>query len=1164
MRSTSRCLLSSLVRRQFTIALLVIVALGVVGSPVAASLPVRITASDVTSGDNFGAAIAIDGDTAIVGSPLDDDAGESSGAAYIYRWNGAGWTEEAKLVASDGAAGDQFGNFVAISGNTVIIDASGNDDAGSNSGSAYVFVRNGSTWTQQAKLVASDGAAGDLFGDSVAISGNTAIVGSPLDDDSGSNSGSAYVFVRNGSTWTQQAKLVASDGAAGDLFGNFVAISGNTVIIGASGNDDAGSNSGSAYVFVRNGSTWTQQAKLLASDGAAGDLFGDSVAISGNTAIVGSPLDDDSGSASGSAYVFVRNGSMWSQQAKLRASDGAEGDFFGVPVAINGDTAVVGSRLDDDSGTNSGSAYVFVRAGSTWTQQAKLLASDGAANDEFGFAVAIDGDTAIVGASGGDFAEVFQRIGPVWIGPDQKILAGDGAADDAFGFDVAIDGNLAIVGSAFDDDSGTFSGSAYIFVRTGSTWTQQAKLAASDDSAGDQFGFAVAISGGRAIVGAPGNDDAGSNSGSAYIFFTNGSIWIQQAKLVASDDAADDQFGFDVAISGDTAIVGANRDDDAGSDSGSAYVFVRNGSAWSQQAKLLASDGAPGDQFGGAVAIDGETAIVGAIGDDVAGTDSGSAYVFVRNGSAWSQQAKLVASDDAAGDQFGAAVGLDAETAIIGAFGDDVGGTNSGSAYVFVRNGATWIQQAKLITSDGATNDFFGLSVDVSGNTAIIGADADDDAGTNSGSAYLFVRNGSSWTERAKLAAIDGAAGDRFARSVAVSGETAIVGVEGDDDLGSGSGSAWLFHVGDERFSPLVYNATLEALYASLASAINAASPSHVLIATGSAFWDTTPTDYIAKPLSITGTGCIRQPYLNSITLANGASLNAASGKEMTLFGTLVVPSGAGSTLSASSIDLGSGGAMTILSKATLSAQASLLALHGEVALSPGATLDATGPIESEGGLSMLEGMLFAPSLRVGRAARLSANGSLITVGADFDVAINDNTRYDMSLAELRIGASSASTIERMSVDIGANAAGFDRTIAGHFPIGTLRINGSSATLVDVHDNDGQGQSACEALYVRHLIIEPGATLITNGCPVYYETLTLSGSVDNPANLIRINNCPGDTNGDGVVNFADLNAVLASFGQSGSTIPGDVNADGRVDFADLNLVLSNFGLPCPD
>jgi hypothetical protein len=1108
MRSTSRCLLSSLVRRQFTIALLVIVALGVVGSPVAASLPVRITASDIAPDDRFGYAVAIDGDTAIVGSPLDDDAGDNSGAAYVYRWNGAGWTEEAKLLASDGAAGDEFGFSVAISRETVIIGAHRNDDAGADSGSAYVFVRTGSTWTQQAKLLASNGATNDLFGFAVGISGDTAIVGVAFDDDSGTNSGSARIFIRADSAWTEQAELLASDGAAGDLFGIAVAISDDTAIVGSRFDSDAGSASGSAYVFVRSGGTWTEQAKLLASDAAAGDLFGIAVAICDDTAIVGAVNDDDSGSDSGSAYVFVRNGSTWTEQAKLLASDGAMSDQFGVAVAISGDSAIVGAHRDDDAVSDSGSAYVFVRSGGTWTEQAKLLASDAAADDDFGFAVALSGDIAIVGSTDGEFAEVFQRLGPVWIGPDQKILAADGAADDAFGYDVAIDGDIAIVGSAFDDDSGTFSGSAYIFVRTGSTWTQQAKLAASDDSAGDQFGFAVAISGGRAIVGAPGNDDAGENSGSAYIFFTNGSIWIQQAKLVASDDALDDQFGFDVAISGDTAIVGANRDDDAGSDSGSAYVFVRNGSAWSQQAKL-------------------------------------------------------VASDDATGDQFGAAVGLDGETAIIGAFGDDVGGTNSGSAYVFVRNGATWIQQAKLVASDGATNDFFGLSVDVSGNTAIIGADADDDAGTNSGSAYLFVRNGSSWTERAKLAAIDGAAGDRFARSVAVSGETAIVGVEGDDDLGSGSGSAWLFHVGDERFSPLVYNATLEALYASLASAINAASPSHVLIATGSAFWDTTPTDYIAKPLSITGTGCIRQPYLNSITLANGASLNAASGKEMTLFGTLVVPSGAGSTLSASSIDLGSGGAMTILSKATLSAQASLLALHGEVALSPGATLDATGPIESEGGLSMLEGMLFAPSLRVGRAARLSANGSLITVGADFDVAINDNTRYDMSLAELRIGASSASTIERMSVDIGANAAGFDRTIAGHFPIGTLRITGSSATLVDVHDNDGQGQGACEALYVRHLIIEPGATLNTNGCPVYYETLTLSGSVDNPANLMRINNCPGDSNGDGLVNFSDLNAVLASFGQSGTGLPGDVNGDKQVDFADLNLVLSNFGFPCP-
>jgi uncharacterized repeat protein (TIGR01451 family) len=220
-----------------------------------------------------------------------------------------------------------------------------------------------------------------------------------LDDDAGDLSGSAYVFVRSGSNWAEQAKLTASDAAAGDNFGISVAISGDTAVVGAFGdNTDAGDLSGSAYVFVRPGSNWAEQAKLTASDAAASDSFGYSVAIDGDTAVVGAPNDSDAGYKSGSAYAFARSGSSWTEQAKLTAPDAAEFDEFGTSVAVSDDTAVVGAFGDSDAGNSSGSAYVFVRSGSSWTEQAKLTASDAAANDQFGFSVAISGDTAVAGA----------------------------------------------------------------------------------------------------------------------------------------------------------------------------------------------------------------------------------------------------------------------------------------------------------------------------------------------------------------------------------------------------------------------------------------------------------------------------------------------------------------------------------------------------------------------------------------------------------------------------------------------------------------------------------------------------------------------------------------------------------------------------------------------
>jgi len=380
--------------------------------------------------------------------------------------------------------------------------------------------------------------------------------------------------------WFEQDKLLASDGANFDLFGCSVSISGDYAIVGAYEDQVNGEWSGSAYVFTRSGTAWwTEQAKLLASDGVAGDWFGCSVSIDGDYAIVGAFGDDGNGVASGSAYVFTRSGTAWTQQVELLASDGATYDYFGHSVSIDGEYAIIGAFYDDDNGDTSGSAYIFKRDGTAWTEQAKLLASDGAADDRFGRSVSISGDYAIIGAH-------------------------------------------------YDDDNGEHSGSAYVFNRSGSAWTEQAKLLASDGAASDYFGHSVSIDGEYAIVGAFGDDDNGEHSGSAYIFKRDGTAWTEQAKLLASDGAADDLFGHSVSISGDYAIIGAYYDDDNGDWSGSAYIFKRDGTAWTEQAKLLASDGAEMEMFGCSVSIDGEYAIIGAYYDDDNGAISGSAYLF--------------------------------------------------------------------------------------------------------------------------------------------------------------------------------------------------------------------------------------------------------------------------------------------------------------------------------------------------------------------------------------------------------------------------------------------------------------------------------------------------------------------------------------------------------
>jgi len=272
------------------------------------------------------------------------------------------WNEMQKLLDSEGTLNDFFGFSVSLDGNTALIGAMQDDDNGVYSGSAFVFIRTGTIWTLQQKLLASDGATNDYFGYSVSLSGDTALISAAYDDDNGAESGSAYVFSRNGTTWMQQAKLLASDGVADEVFGISVSLNRDTALIGSLGNDNG---TGSVYVFTHNGTTWTPQAKLLASDGAVEDNFGESVSLNGDVALIGAVQDDDNGANSGSAYVFTRNGTNWTQQQKLLALDGAANDWFGGSVSLDGDTALIGAIGDDDNGANSGSAYIFTKESGT-------------------------------------------------------------------------------------------------------------------------------------------------------------------------------------------------------------------------------------------------------------------------------------------------------------------------------------------------------------------------------------------------------------------------------------------------------------------------------------------------------------------------------------------------------------------------------------------------------------------------------------------------------------------------------------------------------------------------------------------------------------------------------------------------------------------------------
>jgi len=371
---------------------------------VAASTPTpietRLLANDIDRGDQFGSAVAIQGNVAVVGAPGDAPLGVETGSAYVFEKTNSGWQLQQKLNVDESPAFRLFGAAVAIDGDRIVVGAWGDQNAGNFAGAAYVFVRSGSTWVQEQKLTGSENSVADAFGLSVAIDGDTIVCGAYGNSDFGqSEVGSAYVFRRTQNGWVEQQELTASDAAPLMRFALSVGVSGGTIVVGGDGNSELGFYSGAIYVFTYDGSHWTEQQKLHAQDATASASFGYHVAISGDTIVAGAPQDTVGTHTLGAAYVFGRHANGWSQDRKLVARDSDAFDGFGLRVAVNQDTIVVGHLFDHEAALGGGSAYVYKLNGqSGWSLYQKLFAFDAARDDMFGCAVAASGNTVLVAA----------------------------------------------------------------------------------------------------------------------------------------------------------------------------------------------------------------------------------------------------------------------------------------------------------------------------------------------------------------------------------------------------------------------------------------------------------------------------------------------------------------------------------------------------------------------------------------------------------------------------------------------------------------------------------------------------------------------------------------------------------------------------------------------
>lgn len=719
----------------------------------------------------FGFSVALDGPVLAVGSPFAGSSVSGAGAVDVFRATETGWSHVTPVAAPGESVDDGFGFAVALDGGRLVASAFGRD-----AGVAFAL-----RVDERQKLTEAPGAPDDSFGASVAVLGDTAIVGIPGDDRRASNLGAAVVFVRSGSAWVEQARLTASDARPDDAFGTSVALGADRAFVGAAGHDGASTNAGAVYVFERTGSTWTEVRRLVASGAGLNHAFGSSVAASGDSLLVGAP-------GARRAHVILAAGGLWTTQEVLVPSDDASALRFGESVAISGDTLIVGAP---DAGASSGAAYVFGRAAGDWTEAARLVSGDAVAPRRFGCAVAVEGPTAIVGAR--DDAEkgalagaayVFVRTAGTWV-RTRKLMSPEAGASDRFGTRIALSGDSVLISSPGQDAS---AGSVYHFVRRAGAWSERPAIEAPDRDDTDRFGEGLALSGGFAFVGAPGDDDEAPDAGAAWAVLLDEADSNAPVPLLDPSPVAFDAMGASVALHGDTAFVGAPKNFTSGSQPGEVHVFGRTGNQWTLETTLAAPNASGADGFGNAVAVHGDLALVGAPAE---AAGAGAVYAFARTGGAWTFTERLEAPVPEAADRFGWSVALEGRRALVGAFRDEAAAPQTGAVHVFERPAGLWSFQSTLRAEDEQANDYFARSVALSGDTALVGAYRDGDRGGNAGAAYVFVRAlDGTWSQQQKLTATDGAPTTFFGRHVALSHDTAVIAAFGDANF---SGAAYVF-----------------------------------------------------------------------------------------------------------------------------------------------------------------------------------------------------------------------------------------------------------------------------------------------------------------------------------------------------------------------------------
>jgi len=787
-------------------------------------------------------ALSYDGEYIAIGNVYADGGGTDKGEVYVFRYSGGSWSQIGDTLVG-AANNDQFGQSVSLSydGLTLAVGSPYNIGSGAsdnNQGQVQVYTYSGDSWSQKGSDIESS-IDSSLLGWDVKLSDDGDILAaSAYTSDYGLNdAGHVIIYNWSGSAWVQLGDRIEGEKAS-DNSGISIDLSSDGLIIaiGADLADSSVSNTGHVRIFVWDGSAWVQRGDDI--DGAtSSDRFGHSVSLSSDGTIIAIGAYDgpsNAGNANGSVQVYKWSGTSWDERGSILSYSVTAVADFGKSVSLSddGNVLVIGVPGDDSYATDAGIIYIYKWIGD-WT-----LYMDGITgsitNEDLGYHTSISGDgkrivlapgyTGVLSNPNGivsvrvyedsitdkaGSALIFKKeltnfTSIVKLTPDETI-----SANDRFGNPVAIDGNYAIIGSYLYDTSGYIdTGTVYIAKYENSSWSIIQKIVSTLSNLDNtEFGCSLGLSGDYAVIGERNgdivdyNENSYTDAGVINVYKRDDTTWINQARLTASDASDNDTFGYSVAIDGEYIVAGAIYADLVYNNEGLGYIFKRNGTSWTEEAKLTISTSTEADYLGASCAISGNYAVIGMIGSDNKYDNDGSVYVFLRDGSDWTEQAKLTASEAHIDENFGLNVSIDnsTKTLVVGCELSENSGypsnTSIGNVYVFVRNGTNWSEQAILTASDGNTNDLFGSSVVVKENIIIVGAKGYGEPQYNSaedGAIYVYSRINTAWTEIKK---ITGISDENFGISIDldINEKNIIIGANTNSEYESNSGASYIY-----------------------------------------------------------------------------------------------------------------------------------------------------------------------------------------------------------------------------------------------------------------------------------------------------------------------------------------------------------------------------------